>query len=61
MGSEMCIRDRRRRLLARVVGPDDLDEAAVTRRAAVGRDDAVLRLLGLADSGEAQLLSLIHI
>ena len=36
-------------------GTRDLDEAAVTRRAAVGRDDAVLRLLGLADSGEAQL------
>ena len=45
----------RRRILTGVVVTEDLDEAAVARRTRVSRDDAVLRLLLLADSGEAQL------
>src|SRR5262245_6776977 len=44
-----------RRLLTGVVLADDLDEPAVTRRAAVRRHDAVARLLGLADSHEPEL------
>jgi hypothetical protein len=34
---------------------EDLDETTVARRTSVGRDDAVLGLLLLADSSEAQL------
>src|SRR4029078_9415302 len=45
----------RRRFGTRVVGTDDLDEPAVAGGTAVGGDDAIVRLLGLADSGEAQL------
>ena len=44
-----------RRLLARRVLADDLDEAAVARAAPVGDDDAVRRLLLLADAHQADL------
>src|SRR5581483_6771893 len=39
----------------RVVAPDDVEELPVTRRARVGRDDAVDRVLLRAHAGEPQL------
>src|SRR5688572_9176554 len=43
-----------RRLYARFVGADDLDEAPVAGRMRVGRDHAVGRLLGLSHPHEAE-------
>jgi hypothetical protein len=41
--------------LAGVVVTQDLDETTVARRASISRNNAILRLLLLADPGEAQL------
>ena len=44
-----------RRILAWLVGADDLDEAAIAWGAAICGDDAIRRLLGLSHTHEAKL------